>query len=1276
METSNFRVTRRWRSRDLSDIRSSRKELRSGDDRDVSVEEIVRARCAVLLGPPGAGKSTDLEWLKSSSGDSVQVVRMVGPSSQESLIRRILDGPVCRLARQNPDAAPLLALDGVDESPLSAGSLVDVFENELGELPDNLRVALACRTAAWPIALEPALISRFGQVAVYEISPLGLGDVEEFARLSGVNPSRFLALLKGAKAEGLAGNPNSLRLFISQYKDQESAGEDIRLSPSQRDLYEQSCRSLLVEPNPSRLPPTVPVNLAPNLAIAGHLATVALFSASTSFVLPPIVVGEGRELAPGDLVPAYVRVSGAHDGPPQILTLEETDVIRILGTAAFSGRGRSRVGFGHQTLAEYLSARYLVSINAPLSAIERLIGLGEGRIPSQVQVVAAWLIAMKPALFNDLLKQDPESFIRSGIELDDSDYRKMLMEGLLDLAHQNEIADIRSLAISLTGLTFDGIETLLTRWFSSSEASLDSRYLAIRVARVNKLTRCVGHLLDLARNRDAEVILRNSAAWGVLDLGQPGQVQQLCSLTDDEHRGDDPDDELYGIGLRALLRSGGSIASIFGLLKERSNSDLFGNYEGFLRRDLPEALTVPDLPVKDLLVGLQWIADREGEERDVQSQTFSGFGAVSDAVLVAALQRLEVPTVVDATAKYVLARLRRFEGLFHERDSDFPDIPDDRRRRLISKIGQDLLKEGGRRALVWPATRSLLQGTDFRWLVGQSLRADDEEAARLWASAARFVVDPSRSDHIEYIEGLPSGSVAADELRYVIAPPDVFEPDADARSEEQGTAATADELRRRLLSILDDEFHDDSLTHFFYWLQFADGERRSERGFELDITRLPGWALLRDAERAKVLDLARWHLNYAEVDPRSLLGTNTLNWRVFAGVRAFVLLSRVETIALDRNRWQVWLWALLDAPVGSDEPPLLKDSLAAAFGQVPDLATQAAEIVGATKSEFSGFLMHRLTEALSAREVGWLGRLAVQDSIPRPMAMEALRCLFELDASEALRALAAVLSALPGDEESQARASGAIVTALAVSPRISWPVVFPLLKSDRELATAALLAASHAERIVASALEEEQVAELWRLMQLCFPLDEDPVVSGVHMVSERESAGQLRDHLLPNLAERGSRRAVALLETIATDYPELRYLKRLIARARQALARNSWTAHTHREVMAELAILVQPTKTPDPPRFWGGFAGSVIGTLSLLVAALVGAVKQGYEWSVGVAFVALGISFGALLWRVQVARFRKRHGLQQERFFWSCGLALLLFWAALMVNVIVLWLAF
>ncbi|WP_444948527.1 hypothetical protein [Micromonospora ureilytica] len=1064
-------------------------------------------------------------------------------------------------------------------------------------------------------------------------------------------------------------------MLISEYKEQDSAGGDIRLSPSQRDLYERSCQSLLVEPNLTRLPPTAPVNLAPNLAIAGHLATVALFSASTSFVLPPKIAGEERELAPGELVPAYIRFSGSNDGPPQILALEEAGVLRILGTALFSGRGSSRIGFGHQTLAEYLSARYLVSINAPRPVIERLIGLGEGRIPSQVQVVVAWLIAMKPDLFNGLLKQDPESFIRSGIELEDHEYRKVLMEGLLDLAHQSEIADVRSLATSLAGLTFDGIENLLNRWISSTEASLDSRYLAIKTARVNKLVRCVGPLLNLALNRDAEVMLRNVAAWGVLDLGQTPEVQQLCCLTEDEHRGEDPDDELYGIGLRARLRSGESVASIFGLLKERGNPDLFGNYEGFLRRDLPEALGAPRLPVEDLLVGLQWTAHREGEDNDVKSQTFNGFGAISDAALIAALRRLEAPAVLDATARYLLARLRRFEGLFHERDSDFPEIPNDYRHRLILKVGQYILEEAGSRSLLWPATRSLLQASDFQWLVGQSNQSDNEESAQLWASAARFVVDPSRRDHIECVERLPSDSVAANELRYVISPPDASEWDVDSQPEEQGAAATADELRQRLLSILDEDFHDDSLTHLFYWLQFADGERTSQRGLELDVTQLPGWALLHDSEQAKVLDLARWHLQNAEVDPRSLLGTNTLNWRVFAGVRAFALLSAVETVTLDRDRWQVWLWALLDAPVGSEEPPLLKDSLAAAFDQVPDLATQAAETVGAIKSEFSGFLMHRLSEVLSAREVGWLSRLAFEDGIPRQMATEALRLLFELDASQGLRALAVVVAAR-GDQESQARASGAIVTSLAVSPRISWPVVFPLLKSDAELARSALLAASHAERIVASAFEEEQVAELWRLMQLHFPPNEDPVVSGVHMVSERESAGHLRDHLLPNLAERGNRRAVALLEAIARDYPELHYVKRLIARARQAVARNSWTPHTHREVMAELATLVKPAPIPDPPRFWAGFAASVIGALSLLVAALVGGVKQGYEWSIGVAFVALAISVAALLWRVQVARFRKRHGLQQERALWSCGLALLLFWVALIGNVIVLRLAF
>ena len=94
----------------------------------------------------------------------------------------------------------------------------------------------------------------------------------------------------------------------------------------------------------------------------------------------------------------------------------------VLATALFAGRGQERLGFAHQTVAEYLAARHLVSADVPTRQVIALLRGRKGRLAPQVQAVAAWLIALAPHRYGHLLGDDPAAFIRSAVELPDPTY--------------------------------------------------------------------------------------------------------------------------------------------------------------------------------------------------------------------------------------------------------------------------------------------------------------------------------------------------------------------------------------------------------------------------------------------------------------------------------------------------------------------------------------------------------------------------------------------------------------------------------------------------------------------------------------------------------------------------------------------------------------------------------------------------------------------------------------------------------------------------------------
>jgi hypothetical protein len=95
--------------------------------------------------------------------------------------------------------------------------------------------------------------------------------------------------------------------------------------------------------------------------------------------------------------------------------------------------------------------------------------------------------------------------------------------------------------------------------------------------------------------------------------------------------------------------------------------------------------------------------------------------------------------------------------------------------------------------------------------------------------------------------------------------------------------------------------------------------------------------------------------------------------------------------------------------------------------------------------------------------------------------------------------------------------------------------------------------------------------DLWRFLHERFPPSEDPVVYGVHFVSPHESVAELRNRLLPELAQRGTDQAVALLRRLAEQHPAMPQLARLTVDAEHAARRSDWTPLLPRQVVALLA---------------------------------------------------------------------------------------------------------
>jgi hypothetical protein len=1187
-------VRRLWRPRDDAHpvdaaVWLAESELVAAAAGLVDVQRACSHACTVLLGEPGIGKSTELlGFVKQHSerGGIAQLVELRGFGDEQRLLDELGLGFVGK-AGGSPEH-PVLILDSLDECPIPMAQVIELLKRALPALPRDAHLVVVCRTAAWPPILEAVLRGYYTDVGVYELLPLTHSQSAELAAAAGLDPEAFRDAVADARVAPLTASPNTLKLLLADALCWTGPGP-LRLPDSQQELFERACRRLAAEPNPYRQVSGPSHNPDEVVAVAGYLATIALFSGAAEFWINPVEEPPPGALTPAACGPATVAWSdqdGPRVGP---LAVDERLIREVLATALFAGRGLEHLGFAHQTIAEYLAARHLVSADVPTRQVIALLRGRKGRLAPQVQAVAAWLIALAPDRYGHLLGDDPTAFIRSAVELPDPSYREVLVNGLLDLASRYELGDI--FGLDLTNLTHPGLAAKLTDFLQDRAAPADVRILAALIARANHLRELVPVLLGRALDDRESVGLRGIFGNMALELGDIDAHSRLSTLTE-ESADRDPDDELFGLGLSASLRAGTPLEDVLPGLRPPRNPDLFGSYRLLLISELPKRIADPELDAAQLLAALAWAAELEAQAGTQAAvpppdpsagRLLDPMEPVLDAILRTGVARCaDGERLLHASARLLAVRLEHHSAILHDQRSQLPTLPTSSRHAIVAAARRELRNLGVHQSAAWPLHGALILAEDLPWLISQAQPALDPEEAADWALYARWAFNPDDERHIRlvleiapdtilYRQGFASwrepirlDSELADQLRR--AHRGSPEPDPEAPS--------ASQLCQQLVTVLETIPDDDTFTRLCYLLLFRPGQRYAHNRLELDVTGLPGWELLDSAQREHATELARHHLRHADADPAAYLGTNTINFRVLAGVRALVLLCHTlnQSLELPPDRWALWAPALVGAPVDTGNQGMLQEALQLAYRHAPEAVQQAASVLAHQPDPFGEFPLRRLEPILDAAAAPWLAELAANPTIGRSPAAEALRQLFNHDSAAALHHLGRVpLPSRCVDSTAFGRAEDAAVTALATAPTVVWDVVWPVLETDGAFGEAVFLRVAHDRDRVAPALTEQQLIDLWQLLHTRFPPDQDPIVHGGHIVTPRESVANLRDRLLPELAQRGSDDAAALLRRLVEEHPQLPWLARLAADAEQAARRGDWTPLPTRQVVALLA---------------------------------------------------------------------------------------------------------
>lgn len=974
---------------------------RQGSDRDTGPGELHdydAAGCLFLIGPPGSGKSTEIERayraLAPSRGTST-FVRLRQVTSRSEFLTLLSDG-----RRRWVAGFPgwTIFLDGLDELParnaMLRSDILDVLstlaaEGKAAFPAQPLRLLVTCRSADLPEDFVRGIEAAWvGEVALLQLEALTEADILLAARNVGLGEgARFAAYINTRGLGPLASSPMTLGMLIRLFE----AGEgDLPTSLAQ--TYRATVSDML-ERSRTSAQAANPAFLSQAQLLLGRLAAVCVLSNRQV-----LWTGVARDAEPADAV-AVADVAGGDDGfGDAALPVDEIFVRTVLGSGFFVPDGSNRWVWPHQSFAEFLAADYLAQTSLDRGRLMELLSVREAdgiRVVPQLREVAAWLAGIDDVVRRMLVGSEPVLLLRSDVAGADDGFKATLASELLTRLESGELDDFSlDPRVKLAQLSYPRLAELLTPLISNKGRRLQARRVALEIARSCGLRSVGPALLRLATDHDEPISLRASAAVAAGDVTPDGRdLASLSSLLASSHESD-PQDELRGAALWVLWPKVLGGEALFAALGPPRDDTLYGWYKAFIYRLDPSTFDPACLRAS-----LAWL---NGLDR--RAQTLIVFEKLVSAIMRAAWAARTDDRVRAAFADVLVAAADDYGHVLRLFDlsavrSDYAGSTSATHEQLIADLASRAGQDAGalRRWAIW-GPMPLLWPDDLPWLLVQSRHLpgeflvdaicsvasgkSPEEVAELWQheAASSDVAVAIKRLFVTDLKG-PAAGWAREAHRRAHA--DVGAGQRPSYRDEQ-IANSVDACAER-----PEEWWKLNL------LLLAD---QSGYGNELsgNLAASEGWLQATEILRAKIIRCAYRYLLDHRMQGNDWIGRNTILRTATAGYRALRLLfSEMPSLyeAVPRDAWAHWAPAILCFP--SNDPPeeraIQSEIAARAHANAPrDFAGAVEEILDRSNSP------HELANLLARCFDVDMGSLVWRAILRREMDPTSARALFRL----------------------------------------------------------------------------------------------------------------------------------------------------------------------------------------------------------------------------------------------------------------------------------------
>ncbi|OGV40778.1 MAG: hypothetical protein A2X46_04285 [Lentisphaerae bacterium GWF2_57_35] len=1052
-------------------------------------------------------------------------------------------------------------------------NVISIIKDELVRLPaDRLFFRIACRTAEWPVSLEGELKRRWGEdnFSAYELAPLRKADVCKAAEANGINPDTFVDEIRRLRVQALAIKPATLSFLLNI---QNAKGH---LPATEAEAYEQGC-VLLCEESLERQEARIHGKLSAKqrFSIAKRIAAVTIFSNKFA-----VWTGPNDGTAHEADIPLSDLVFG-EEIAEQSFTLNENAVRETINTGLFTSRGVHRMGWAHQTYAEYLAAAYLLDHGVSDSKILSIITDhydGSIKVVPQLNEIAARLASSKPSVFDQIVHTDPLVLLRSDVANSDDDKRRNLVRSLLRLANEGKL-HFRMMTYweRFALLKYDNMAEDLRPYIAEPSVNLFARYLALILVESCAVPGLVPELVSVAFDTRANEELRCNAIDAISKTGTDEDKRLLRPLA--EISSEDKRFRIRGHALEVLWPDFISVEETLSLIESTPPETVIGSYQMFISHEL-----APRLQLQHLETALSWAANLP----NLHDRTHT-FSSLVDGILVAAWNNMDQPKVVNGMARCICEIVKKNYGLRIE-SSHLDGVAflddDEKRRKLINAIVPLIENPKNESSYLCrgSATR-VIDEKDFPWLLQNLLEAKNPKESMTWGylcqrmfrfndvNQSSMLLTHSLNEHVdaffgEWIKPLAVDSEAAKALK------NEYERDRQLSITDDGPTELEPTPSERIQILLN---RCENSEPGLWWciareLTLAPTSTADGDTWEPDLTAQPGWQTASNDVRQRIIKTASLYISQCNDRKDEWIAKSNLFFLpANAGYQALRLLFQFQPSvidALDTTIWAKWSAAILDYPrnLSTEEAERYHSKLIrVAYQKSPEVLRNALEEICQREDREGHAVLTPLNHIkhIVNADMAAILRRWVHDRLFSPTATgHIISVLAELnDPNITALALQFIHPSVPVDEPKRSYAISAIHAISSILDHASWPIVWNAILTDRAFGQSLIgcWANRHLTGSCLTRLDDNQLKDLYLWVTTQYPHAEDPHVEEVHMIEDREQVAHWRDQdLLGLLTNRATFSACAAIKQICDSLPAIDWLNYYYCQAIVKMRSERW----------------------------------------------------------------------------------------------------------------------